>query len=213
MGGGPGPSPSSRSRWITVRRRLKDIAEIQLGYQARTKMRADATGSHRVIQIKDVTENGVVDFADLIRISPDREPERYEVREGDVLFISRGSRLRSALVGSPPFPTMAVSFFYILRPDSAVVCPGYLAWAMNQPNVQAQIQKQTMGTGIPHIRRKPVEDLQINLPPLAIQRRVVKVNELLKREEDLTTRLLAKRRELATSICLQASKQDRVELR
>lgn len=188
--------------------KLKDIAEIQLGYQPRTKMRPDASGSHRVIQIRDITEDDAVDYSDLVRIAPEREPKRYEVHEGDVLFISRGSRLRSAVVGVPPFPTMAVSFFYIIRPDSGVVEPPYLSWAINQPDVQAQIQKYTMGTGIPHVRRKPVEHLRIHVPPLEIQRRVLKVSELLTREEDLTERLLAKRRGLATAICLRASKQD-----
>jgi len=65
-----------------------------------------------------------------------------------------------------------------------------------------------MGTGIPHIRRKPVENLRIHVPPLDIQRRVLKVSELLTREEHLTERLLAKRRDLATAICLRVSEQD-----
>jgi len=185
-------------------RKLKDIAEIQLGYQPRTRMRADPSGSHRVIQIKDVSEDGVVGYSDLIRISPEREPGRYEVRKGDVLFISRGNRLRSALVGTPPFATMAVSFFYILRPDSDVVEPAYLAWAINQPDVQAQVRKDAMGTGIPHIRREPVEDLRIGVPALEIQRQVLKVQELLTREERLVARLLRRRRELATAVCAQA---------
>lgn len=194
-------------------RKLKDIAEIQLGYQARAKMRPAPTGSHHVIQIKNVGRDGVVDYPGLLRISPEREPERYEVRNGDVLLISRGSRLRSALIITPPFPTMAVSFFYILRPDSELVDPAYLTWAINQSDVQAQIHRSTMGTGIPHIRRKPVEDLEINVPPLAIQHRILRVEELLKRERELTARLLQKRRELATAVCVQASKQDRLDLR
>lgn len=185
-------------------RKLKDIAEIQLGYQPRTQMRLDPGGSHRVIQIKDVTDGDAVDFSDLIRISPEREPARYEVREGDVLFISRGNRLRSALVGTPPFATMAVSFFYILRPDSDVVEPAYLAWAINQPGVQAQVWKEAMGTGIPHIRREPVEGLRISVPALEIQRQVLRVQELLTREERLVARLLRRRRELATAVCTQA---------
>jgi hypothetical protein len=186
-------------------KRLKDIAEIQLGYQPRTQMRLDPGGSHRVIQIKDVSGDGVADYSDLIRISPERDPERYEVRKGDVLFISRGNRLKSALVGAPPFPTMAVSFFYILRPDSDVVEPAYLAWAINQPDVQAQVRKDAMGTGIPHIRREPVENLLISIPPLAVQRRILRVEELLRREAELTARILRKRTELATAVCAQAS--------
>lgn len=190
-----------------MRKKLKDIAEIQLGYQPRTKMRPNATGSHRVIQIKDVTDEDAVDFSDLIRIAPEREPGRYEVHEGDVLFISRGSRLCSAVVGVPPFPTLAVSFFYILRPDSAVVVPAYLSWAINQPDVQAQIQKYTMGTGIPHIRRKPVENLRIHVPPLDIQQRILNVHDLLKREERLSASLLEKRRVLARALCWRVASQ------
>jgi restriction endonuclease S subunit len=188
-------------------KRLKDIAEIQLGYQAREKMRPDADGSHGVIQIKDVTEDDAVDFSGLVRIRPEREPERYEVREGDVLFISRGNRLRAAAVAAPPLPTMAVSFFYILRPDPASVLPAYLSWAINQPDVQAQVQRAAMGTGIPHIRRKPVENLLIHVPPLDIQRRILRVSELMRRERNLAERLLDKRQELATAICLGAAKR------
>jgi hypothetical protein len=187
-----------------MRRKLKDIAEIQLGYQPRTTLRADPAGTRRVIQIRDVREDGLIDYCGLIRVSPERGPERYEVRVGDVLFISRGSRLQAAPVGTPPFPTLAVSFFYILRPDPAVVDAAYLAWAINQPDAQEQIWKHAMGTGIPHIRREPVESLLLEIPALDVQRRVLTVQQLLKREAELAARLQERRRELALAVCLNA---------
>ena len=184
--------------------RLNQIADIQLGYQPRTKLRHEPGGSHGVIQIKDVGDGGHVEYSNMLRIEPERDPERYEVNEEDVLLISRGAHLKAVRVGAPPLPVMAISFFYILRPKHGAVNPGFLFWALNQPPVQSQIRRQAMGTGIPHIRRKPVENLRIDIPSLETQRLTLRVDELTRRERDLSDRLVEKRSDLARAVCRQA---------
>lgn len=189
-----------------MRQKLKDIADIQLGYQPRGWMKPDRNGSHRVIQIRDVAPDGGIRFGDLVRVAPDREPWRYEVKAGDVLFISRGRRLNAAVVPEPPHPTMAVSFFYILHPRIDLVDPAYLAWAINQPPVQAQVAKHTGGTGIPHIRRRPVEELELDVPPLGVQRQIMRLQELSRQEKRMAAELQKKREHLVQVSCLQAAR-------
>ncbi len=183
---------------------LRQLADIQLGYQPRTKLRHDPNGSHGVIQIKDVGDDGCVDFSDVLRILPERDPGRYEVNEGDVLLIARGAHLKAVSVGAPPLPVMAISFFYILRPDSSVVDPGFLFWALNQPPVQNQIRQQAMGTSISHIRRNPVENLRIDVPSLNTQRSILDLETLVQRERDLVGRLAQKRHDLVYAVCRHA---------
>ena len=191
-------------RGARMQYRLNQIADIQLGYQPRTKLRHEPGGSHGVIQIKDVGDGGHVEYSNMLRIEPERDPERYEVNEEDVLLISRGAHLRAVRVCAPPLPVMAISFFYILRPKHGAVNPGFLFWALNQPPVQSQIRRQAMGTGIPHIRRKPVENLRIDIPSLETQRLTLRVDELTRRERDLSDRLVEKRSDLARAVCRQA---------
>lgn len=184
--------------------RLSQLADIQLGYQPRTKLRHESRGTHGVVQIKDVAADGHVEYSNILRIEPERDPGRYEVNEEDVLLISRGAHLKAARVGAPPLPVMAISFFYILRPISTSLESGFLFWALNQPPVQNQIRQQAMGTGIPHIRRKPVENLLVDVPPLETQRLILRVEELMQRERNLSHRLVEKRSDLARAVCRQA---------
>ncbi|OGV78377.1 MAG: hypothetical protein A3K19_20135 [Lentisphaerae bacterium RIFOXYB12_FULL_65_16] len=189
-----------------MRRLLKDIAEIQLGYQARTSLRPQPNGSHVIVQIRDIGIDGVLRFDDAVRVVPERDPGRYELRGDDVLFIARGSRLGAALVPEPPEPTLACSLLYIVRPDPAVVLPAFLCWALNQPPVQAQVRRQAGGTGILQIHRRAVETLEVDVPSTEVQHRICALVALQQRERQLCEAIRARRAMLVEAVCARAAR-------
>lgn len=185
-----------------MRTQLKNIAEIQIGYQARGRIEPNPDGAFRIIQVKDFDHQNELMLDTVYKIDVERDPEKYLVQAGDVLFVSRGFHNFSVAIGMPLEKTLASNTFYILRVNAQRILPGYLAWAINQS--QCQLKAMTQAQNIPLIPKAAFERLEIDLPPLSVQHKVVKLVELLKREKDLNE----KRAEWIQAACIHAARQD-----
>ena len=62
--------------------KIKEIAEIQIGYQSRGKVEPNPKGSHQLIQIKDIDDESWLSVEDLFRITPEGTVDRYLVDQG-----------------------------------------------------------------------------------------------------------------------------------
>jgi hypothetical protein len=202
--------------------KLRDIAEIQIGYQHRDKghpINMGSTGTHRIIQIKDldleeqfkrevIGRGGSAPYIwldNLYQVTPAGDAERYLVSQGDVLFLSRGQRTCAVPILQTLENTVASYYFYILRPDPDRVDPEYLAWFINQPTTQACLERLQRGSHIKIIPKSAFEELEVVLPPRATQRAIVEL-ERLRQKEAYTMSLLAQaRKRLVNSLALRAA--------
>ena len=96
-----------------MKRLLQELAELRIGYQARTRIEPDSTSPYRIIQLRDV--KATVDWDTVVHFKPEREPERYLVGDGDVLLSSRGGAHVGLALSGVPANTLASSNFFILR--------------------------------------------------------------------------------------------------
>ena len=201
---------------------LRDIAEIQIGYQHRDKghpITTGSTGTHRIIQIKDldleepfkrevIGRGGSAPYVwldNLYQVTPAGDAERYLVSQGDVLFLSRGQRTYAVPVLQALENTVASYYFYILRPDPDRIDPEYLAWFINQPTTQACLERLQRGSHIKIIPKSAFEELKVVLPPLATQRAIVELERLRQREAYTMSRLVQARKRLVNGLALQAA--------
>lgn len=207
-----------------MRRKLHDIAEVQLGYQHREKISHVEHGSHRLIQGKDVVRSDSVTgnsdqpvgwrllTDNLDRVTPKGDAERYRLQPGDVLFVSRGTTNIAVPLNEhtvQPLPDdwneiIPAYTFYILRPDRSRVIPEYLAWYINQPIAQAFLAQQSRGTLVKLLPKTIFEDLEVPVPSLSVQQQVMQVEALRGREESLLRQLIAARQRLVQQTCLTA---------
>lgn len=202
--------------------KLRDLADLQIGYQHRDvahPIGATNDGSHRIIQIKDLdlggkfaaevlSRDGILPYIwsrDLFRVTPAGEAQRYLVRHGDVLFLSRGQRAFAVAVVEQLENAIASYYFYILHPQAERVMPEYLAWYINQPSAQAYLESHQLGSHIKMIPKLAFEELEIALPPLATQRAIVELEKLRQREEHTMARLAKARKKLVNNLALQAA--------
>ena len=182
-----------------MKNRLRDIAEIRSGYQFRGKVSADEDANVTVIQIKDIDDRLNVRTDDLIPVKVDK-PESYLVSQGDVLFLSRGHRQYAAVISEPVQDTIATGYFFILRPTTKLVQTEFLAWSINQSDFQEELRPFVRGSHMPLVSKTDFQDLLITLPPLAVQRQILQLQNLFDRERELTSALLQKRGELVQAI-------------
>ncbi|MCC5874588.1 MAG: restriction endonuclease subunit S [Candidatus Sumerlaeia bacterium] len=171
---------------------LSQIADIQIGYQSRRRTGdAPSTGDLcRVIQIKDFDAEGNLIPDSLVTVRLDTRADRYLVREGDVLFVSRGLRLAAAPVLENLPDTIVSSYLFRIRLTSDLVDPAYLAWCLNHTPGQQFLQSGArQGSNMPYVARGNLAEFPVPIPPLEVQRRIVEVDRLRQEENRLTRRL------------------------
>lgn len=191
-----------------MKQKIKEIADIQIGYQFRGKIEADPKGTHKVIQIRDfdAQQNLLVDG--LYKVTPKYDAERYLVDKGDVLFLARGHRNYAIPLKNSLENTIAASYFFILRLKNENILPEYLAWFIKQSPAQAYLHNiARRGTHMPLVPKSAFEEMPVDIPDIATQRTIIKLDNLLEKERSLLYKLQEKRTLFLHAICLKAAKK------
>jgi hypothetical protein len=190
--------------------RLADACAIHTGYTARGRLEPTAAGGVLAIQLRDISPEGTVDPERLTRVHLDDLSDRYFVRAGDIVFRSRGERnTASALDERLREPALAVLPLMVLRPRPDVVLPAYLAWAINQAPAQRHFDAAARGTNIRMIPRSSLDDLELDIPDIETQRRIVAIDALAERERELTERAAEARRKMMSLILVERAGRKR----
>lgn len=186
--------------------KLSDISEISSGYMSRGKIEAHSDGPHLLLQARDTDGSSLVCQTDnLMPFEASLSAKDCFLKQGDLLFMARGRHNFSVLLNEIPDSTLAAACFFIIRPEKTIVRPEYLFWYLNQEPV-TQYLKRNSGKGVhmPVVRRAVLENMDIPIPSLAKQEIIAKLAALQNHEQDLTNRLMEKRKKIIVEACLQA---------
>ena len=186
---------------------IRNLVQIQLGYQFRSKPEGDEHGSVKLIQVKDILPDRSGILSDkALRFEPDRDPTKQLLQEGDVLFMGKGSAPFVCTVRGLTGSTVAGGMFFILRPDTQRVLPDYLAWVLNDKRTLEKLMI-ACGTGVamPVIRRKELEKVQVSLPPLELQKKISELLKMKAQEQDLMKELAEQKEILTEGLCKKLS--------
>lgn len=176
--------------------RLASVCSLQSGYTARSGLEPVSERGVPAIQLRDISADGSIDPGRLTRVELEGVPERYLAGAGDVIFRSRGAwNTASVLDDRFTEPAVAVLPLLILRPGQGVIAE-YLAWAINQPRAQRYFDLCAQGGSLRMVPKGSLDELDIDVPDLPTQRRIVAVAELAAREELLAKDLAAAKRRL-----------------
>lgn len=187
-------------------RRIPEIARVTTGYQTRKAVENEGLGSHFLLQIRDFDEARETIHADgMIRFTPPSAKREHVLQAGDVLFLSRGQKNFGFAVPELPHPTLASSYFFVLRPEESISGP-YLAWYLNQPAAQRHFKRlATSGAHMPVVTRDVLDRLVIPVPDLATQAKIVALDALATAQTKLLAELAGKKRALADAACMHAA--------
>lgn len=188
--------------------KIKDIADIQIGYQFRKKIKTEHDGTHAVIQMRDFDDHNNLNHRALSRVNLAELPEKCLVNKNDVLFLSRGHNNFAYPVTDLLDDTIAASYFFILKVRSEKVLPEYLAWCINQTPAQVYLHNiARQGTRMPLVSKSAFEDLKVHVPDIKTQKSIIELNSLLDRENELIRKLQEKRLLLIRSYSIKAARQ------
>lgn len=168
--------------------RLGDLTEIRTGFTARSSVEIDLTATDRAMHAGDMRQDGEILATDLIRANLSSAADRYRLADGDVVFRGRGA-IRSATYRGTPNLVVALSPLMILRIRAEPLLPEYLAAFLRSRRVIAELESRMQGSSIRFVGKAEVEDLDIPVPPIEQQRRIIELDQLAQRERKLAAHL------------------------
>jgi hypothetical protein len=187
--------------------RITDVADINIGYQFRTKIEPTDDGTHSVIQIRDFDEHRLLHPEGLLQVKIDKPADQFSINKGDILFLSRGHRNWAAPIVDEIKGAIAVSHFFVLRIKSVEVLPEYLAWYLNQAPAQEYLHSNARhGTHMPLVPLSAFKGLTVEVPSKEMQKKIVELSRLMEKEKQLFAELQEKRSRLINTVCLKAAK-------
>jgi len=197
-----------------MKKKITDIADIQLGYQFRKRIEPVEDGTHSVIQIRDFGHNLVLHKDNLIRVNINKPADSYLVNKGDVLFLSRGQRNWAASIAEDLKDAITVSHFFVLKIKSGDVIPEYLAWYINQAPAQEFLHTNARrGTHMPLVPLSAFKELTVEVPDIVTQRNIVELSGLLEKERRLLNQLQEKHTRLINAASLRAAKTEEEKIK
>jgi hypothetical protein len=182
---------------------LGRIALVQMGYSFRSRVGAVKSGGIGVIQMKNLTNQNLIDCHDLTRIEGTAIKDHHLVQPGDLIFRSRGHTTTSAILTEDPGPAVVAAPLFRIRVKHNIVLPEYLHWFINQPSAQAFLLSRAKGTALKMISNQSLEGLEVIVPPLPRQHLIAELAALVGEEQALMSRLADARKQYLTGRLMQ----------
>lgn len=184
------------------------IASIRMGVtlRGRDATRPTPTGSCNFLRIGDISQDGELLTQSLIRIEPNESiNDDLFLRSGDVLFPNRGTRT-TALAYRLELPrTIVGAQFFILRPNPELVLPEYLAWFLRTEEAARHFEGRRKGSYVKIIQRSDLVEMEMPVPPLNVQQKIVEASNLALRERNIEEKLASLRWNLSRNLLSMAA--------
>lgn len=168
-----------------MRKLIKDIADVQMGYSFRSRLEIKVDGELSVIQMKDLGDDNRVDFSNIQKIDIDAFDDKHFVRQGDLIFRSRGMTNTAVILDFEPDAAIVAAPLLRIRVDKERILPEYLCWFINQRSSQQYLMIRREGTHGGMISRQTLENLEIDIPALEKQKKIIDIINLHTHRQNL----------------------------
>ncbi|MCC6651275.1 MAG: restriction endonuclease subunit S [Candidatus Eisenbacteria bacterium] len=185
-------------------RPLEQLALIRNGFVPR-QLSHDPFGEVRGLQMRDLAGEAGPDWSRLISPRVGTEAARHELRDGDVVVNLRGA-MRAWRISAPPPRVIVVGQLTIVTPHAGVLDPDYLCWRLNHRDTHTSLRAFAKGTSLSFVPMADLRRLEIEIPPLPIQRSIGRAAALARSEQRLQQQLSLARRTLVDCQLLRATR-------
>jgi len=151
--------------WVAAR--LQELAGCgQYGWTTR----ACAKGATKFLRTTDITKGAINwDGVPYCEEAPS-DPQKYALREGDILISRAGSVGFSALMSTlPDEPAVFASYLIRFLPDAEIASPRFLAHFLRSPDYWAQVTGAASGIALANVNAAKLAAFEVLVAPLREQ--------------------------------------------
>jgi restriction endonuclease S subunit len=173
-----------------MHRRIKETAIIQSGIYQKEFPDGDVI----YLQVKDFEDTALKGKQLNPSLLYAENLNGHLLEEGDLLFAAKGTSNFCTLYHAETGKAVASSAFFVIRiKDKELLRPNFLCWYLNHPAILALLKSQAVGSTIPSITKRMLEELEFNLPDKETQLRIVEISRLHQQENRLRQSIAEKR--------------------
>jgi len=188
-------------------RKLGDVADVRMGYPFRSRLEHDPAGDVMVVQMRDIDDSSFLHTEDVVKVSLPDIKESHLLQAGDLLFRSRGRSYTVAQVENGVGNAVLAAPMLLIRPRAAL--PAYLHWFINLPKTQAVLSAMATGTAVQMISKDALMTLEVPVPGMKQQLKIVELAALAAREQALMADVANQRRQLVEGVLTQYANNSR----
>lgn len=180
---------------------------ISAGYPLRGSTESLKLGGTRFIQLRDIKANYIRPWDEITEVDLANIKKAYLLKSGDILFAARGLNNYAIALSAVPENTVCAPHFFVIRiKDSTKINPDFLAWQLNQKPAQNYFKRMAVGSALPNIRRRALDNLNIALPPLDQQKLIANIWKAGREEERAMQNLISNRNKQLEAIAFNLAK-------
>jgi len=154
-------------------------------------------GNVFIVRVSDVEDEGVIDYDSLpLRYVENEKIAKYQLRNGDIVIVKSSGSKKKIISGKAAMfiadrekKILASNFVLAIRPDRKSVLPKWLLFCLNSDSAKQFVEKIIGITTYPNLKPQEYLKMQIPLPPIIEQLRIVKKIEELFEKIDQAKKL------------------------
>lgn len=105
------------------------------------------------------------------------------------MFAAKGTKNFAAVFENHNEASVASTSFFVIRLTGETLLAEYLALFLNSYTTQTILKAQAIGTSMPSISKQVLENLEITVPGLEIQKAILQINKLRNKEKVLKNKI------------------------
>lgn len=192
-----------------MKTKLKHIANITTGVTFRSRIESNPSGTTKLVQMKDLTEQNSVSLDTTVTIDTPKLKESQLLKKGDLIFRSRGVNNTAAIIDTSPNRAILAAPLFRIRIKADTILPQYLLWWINQPQSQNFISSRSKGSALKMVSKQGLEDLEVYLPPIERQETIAELHYLSQKEIGILNKLSEQKKALMQGILMQGALRSR----
>jgi restriction endonuclease S subunit len=178
---------------------LEELAEDIFGGVNVDRLLDDPSQPPRaVIAVGDIVDGALVPAEGMAKTRGRFEGRsaHHPLREGDVVVSTRGTLLKTAVVGTAHVGAVASCNLAVVRPNG-VLEPTLIAAALRSDGTRRRLLQEATGGNVPGLYIATLKQARIRVPPKDVQAALARLHEASDREYALATRIARERRDAA----------------
>lgn len=171
---------------------LGEIARVFSGIA----VQETADGTARFMRLSDLSDLKAGRHPGLVLGHPPVVARALAIEDDDLIVGARGQATDVCMAERSIHGAFISLDLYLVRPDRALVHPGYLAAFLDLPATQAVFAGSKQGSGLARLPKEALETVSVPIPPMPRQRSIAALARAVRDE----TRLLGRLAELRITL-------------
>ena len=168
----------------------------RIGWQRLTKAEYMSKGDYLLITGTDFTETHEIDYSTCVYVTEERykQDSKIQLKNGDILITKDGTLGKVAQVKGLEMPATLNGGVFVVRCKDGSLENRFILHYLLSNHFQSVVEQQKTGSTISHLTQTLFSRLMIPIPPLEIQREIVRIlDNFTQLTAELTAELTARK--------------------